>query len=374
MKYVDYKLTLELTDIKNLKRIKGFRVGENEGRRIILTFSENGKAFSLDGVTGVFRVKTPNGNEWYNNVVVIGNAIYIVPSTFEKEGIARCEIQLSDDSGILYSPSFEIEVGERVCGDDVVEGSNEFTALQELMLEVGDLQEVKKSSIASRDDAEGFASAAEESARASSESASLSNFYASESSARALESVEARDDAKIYSSNASRYSISAGDSMVAAGNYAQDAQNYSEQAKAQVDLLHDEWNFTLYEDSPDWISGGGAFYGFHILKKIKLSSGKKYYVKINVEAEADDIVGFFLGYNGTVSQPMTYVDGYYECEFNGFDFEGETRIGWESEWGSITATKITISQMDSMAEVLGNIDKALDRIIAIQDSLIGGEG
>lgn len=373
MKYVDYKLTLELTDIKNLKRIKGFRVGENEGRRIILTFSENGKAFSLDGVTGAFRVKTPNGKEWYNNVDVIGNAIYIVPSTFTKEGIARCEIQLSDDSGVLYSPSFEIEVGERVCGDDVVEGSNEFTALQELMLEVGNLQEVKESAITSRNEAEGFASAADESARASSESASQSSFCASESSASASKSAEARDEAETFAEKAEtevgkaqNYSGSANAAAVA-------SKMYSEQAKAQVDLLRDEWNFTLYEDSPEWISGGsGAYPGQHINKSIKLVSGKKYYVKINVKAEADDIVYFSLGYE--VYRQMTYVDGYYECEFNGFDFEGETRIGWESEWGSITATKITISQMDSMAEVLGNIDKALDRIIAIQDSLIGGEG
>lgn len=374
MKYVDYKLTLELTDIKNLKRIKGFRVGENEGRRIILTFSENGKAFSLDGVTGAFRVKTPDGKEWYDKVVVIGNAIYIVPSTFTKEGIARCEIQLSDDSGVLYSPSFEIEVGERVCGDDVVEGSNEFTALQELMLEVGNLQEVKESAIASRDEAEGFASAAEESEKAAAESASQSSFYASESSASASESAEARDNAKTYSNNASRYSLSAGESMVKAGNSAQDAQDYSEQAKAQVDLLRDEWNFTLYDDSPEWISGGVAYPGYHINKSIKLVSGKKYYVKINVKIEAGDIVYFFLGDGSEVWQPMTYVDGYYECEFNGFDYDGETIIGLESEWGKIMATKITISQMDSMAEVLGNIDSALDRIIAIQDSLIGGEG
>ena len=139
-------------------------------------------------------------------------------------------------------------------------------------------------------------------------------------------------------------------------------------SKADDTILQD----ILVDDSPEWISGGsGAYPGKHINRTIKLVSGKKYYVKINVKAEANDVVYFFLGYK--VSRQMTYVDGYYECEFNGFDFDGETRLGWESEWGSITATKITISRLDSMAEVLGNIDSALDELHRYAQALVGGD-
>jgi hypothetical protein len=243
------------------------------------------------------------------------------------------------------------------------------------MLEVGNLQEVKESAITSRNEAEGFASAAEESASASSKSASESSKSASDSSKSASESENARKEAETFAEKAEIEVGKAQNYLGSANAAAVASKMFSEQAKAQVDLLRDEWNFTLYDDSPEWESGYYARPGKYIVKPIKLSSGKKYYCKINANAEVSNFYLYMMDGNLLLLYKyMTYVDGYYECEFEGFDFEGEMKIGWEPDYGSIIATKITISQMDSMAEVLGNIDKALDRIIAIQDSLIGGEG
>jgi hypothetical protein len=132
------------------------------------------------------------------------------------------------------------------------------------------------------------------------------------------------------------------------------------------------WEVVVYDTKPQWKYHRDAYVGEEIPVNVSLSSKKKYIAKIEVKAEASDIV--YLHFTDNIFKEMTYTDGCYECEFDGIDFSGDTYFAWESESGYISATKATVYAVTSMGNILGNIDSALDRIIAIQDSLIGGEG
>ncbi len=153
-----------------------------------------------------------------------------------------------------------------------------------------------------------------------------------------------------------------------AGVFAEQAKDYMEQTRD----IKSELGFILYDDNPQWEDFTVLEYGGQIPCNVSLSSKKKYIAKVEAEFVAD--AGFVsLGFEPTGPSTANYVDGCYLIEFNGIDFSGDARFCWASSDGSIVGTKVMVYAVDSVANVVGNIDSALDKIIAIQENLIGGE-
>lgn len=144
MNYSNYRLTLDVHDIRSNVVVK-VKKGDNS-KRLCISLTENGKVYQIsDKCTAVFKGKKPDGCILYNScdegspIGIDSNTIFyeMTNNTTNVVGVIECEISLiSGDGKVLVSPTFDIQVADApVDDDDVIDSSNEATALVKLISE-----------------------------------------------------------------------------------------------------------------------------------------------------------------------------------------------------------------------------------------------
>ncbi len=133
MNPIEYKITLDCRRAESQVTITA-KQGEASGRKITFSLNEGRLPYKVpSGVTAVLRAKKPSGAVLYNTCTVTadGNVEYIITTqTVAEVGKLPCELQLSQDGKVIFSPNFTLLVYKNLSVDSEVESSDEFTALQ----------------------------------------------------------------------------------------------------------------------------------------------------------------------------------------------------------------------------------------------------
>ena len=132
MNPIEYKITLDCR-LAESQVIITAKQGEASGRKITFSLNEGRLPYKVpSGVTAVLRAKKPSGAVLYNTCAVTadGNVEYIITTqTVAEVGKLPCELQLSQDGKVIFSPNFTLLVYKNLSVDSEVESSDEFTAL-----------------------------------------------------------------------------------------------------------------------------------------------------------------------------------------------------------------------------------------------------
>lgn len=142
MNYSIYRISLDIRKTSSQTSLSVKR--GDTARRICAVIKENGNPYTIaDGCTAVFRMRKPmdkNGDRAivYNDCAIEGNTICydLTSANTEVVGIAECEFTLyGADGGVITSPRFTISIGDTVNEDGEVEsiGTNEITALTKVI-------------------------------------------------------------------------------------------------------------------------------------------------------------------------------------------------------------------------------------------------
>ena len=133
MNPIEYKITLDCRRAESQVTITA-KQGEASGRKITFSLNEGRLPYKVpSGVTAVLRAKKPSGAVLYNTCTVTadGNVEYIITTqTVAEVGKLPCELQLSQDGKVIFSPNFTLLVYKNLSVDSEVESMDEFTALQ----------------------------------------------------------------------------------------------------------------------------------------------------------------------------------------------------------------------------------------------------
>ena len=134
-----FRISLDVHEI-NAQVTLHVKKGDTASREILTTLTENGKPYQITGdCAAVFTAKKPDGNLIYNACVIQGNVIEyaMTAQTTAAAGEMLCELRLyGADSALITSPQFIVIIDDTVYSDgDVVESSNEFSALTALVNE-----------------------------------------------------------------------------------------------------------------------------------------------------------------------------------------------------------------------------------------------
>ena len=135
-------ITMEMSgDIK--KYMVSAVQGDRATRCVLVKLVNNGEPYMIpDGARAIVNIKKPDGKFVYNKCTYSGNEVTIdlTSQALAASGTAYCnvEIRTADDTQIITSATFEIEIEMTQRSDSAIESSNEFTAIE---VKVNDLIE-----------------------------------------------------------------------------------------------------------------------------------------------------------------------------------------------------------------------------------------
>ena len=132
----NYYISLDIHDTAS-QAVLTVKKGDNS-RKISASFTENGKEYVIaEGCTAVFTAKKPDGTKLYNDCMIEDNSIMYVTTnnTTSAVGVAECEFRLlSPGDKLLVCPRFTLIVEDTVVDDgDVIDSSDEFSALSKMV-------------------------------------------------------------------------------------------------------------------------------------------------------------------------------------------------------------------------------------------------
>ena len=139
MNYSDYRLSLDIHDEDSGQSLNVKR-GDNKSRRIYITLRDGSQPYHIsEDCYAVFAATKPDGKILYNSCTISDCTIQyeMTGQTTNVAGVTECEIRLyGADNQLITSPRFLLIVDETVYDDDkVIDSSDEFTALTELVSE-----------------------------------------------------------------------------------------------------------------------------------------------------------------------------------------------------------------------------------------------
>lgn len=86
-------------------------------------------------------IEKPDGMEIYNSCTISGNQVTYKPTTqsFAAVGTNKCQLQITEANGTAISFIIYADVTENIIDSDAIESTDEFTALEEALQQVGEL-------------------------------------------------------------------------------------------------------------------------------------------------------------------------------------------------------------------------------------------
>ena len=133
MNPIEYRIDLDCRRAESQVIITA-KQGEASGRKITFSLKEGRLPYKVpSGVTAVLRAKKPSGAVLYNTCTVTedGKVEYVITTqTVAETGAIPCELQLSQNGRIIFSPNFTLLALRNLKVENEVESSDEYTALQ----------------------------------------------------------------------------------------------------------------------------------------------------------------------------------------------------------------------------------------------------
>ena len=144
MNYSDYRLTLDIYDVRSNTVVKVKR--RTNTKRLCISFTENGKVYEIaDGCTAVFKGKKPDDTKIMNDCDIENNTIYYVMTnnTTSAVGIVDSEVSLyGSDGKVISSPTFSILVEDNpVHEDDEIDSTDELGAFASMSVRLNATEE-----------------------------------------------------------------------------------------------------------------------------------------------------------------------------------------------------------------------------------------
>ena len=114
--------------------------GDRKTRYIVAKLLNNGEEYTIpSGAKAIVNIKKPDGKRIYNSCTYSGSEVTVelTSQALAASGTAYCDIEIrtQDDSEIITSVTFEMEIEESMRSDKAIQSSNEFTALEEKISE-----------------------------------------------------------------------------------------------------------------------------------------------------------------------------------------------------------------------------------------------
>lgn len=236
-----YEVSMELWDDNHALHLFSVR-GEAAARTVHVQLKEQGNAVDLTGKEVRVYMLTPNGSRIFSNCVLedAKNGKLSFPITakaLERRGLVECELWISEDSDmVLKVTGLKLEVRESIMDEDAIEGSDEFSALVEMlgsMKQWESEEEARKKAEAERmlgEQQRQQEETARQEAEGSRAGAEAARAAAEEERAAEFEALQAESQA------GAAYAKEQGDYAKAQGGYAKEQGDY---AKEQYDRLKD---------------------------------------------------------------------------------------------------------------------------------------
>lgn len=151
-----YWISLDIHDTAS-QAVLAVKKGDNS-RKICASLTENGKEYAIsEGCTAVFTAKKPDGTKLYNDCVIVDNSITYVTTnnTTSAVGLVECEFRLiSPEDKLLVCPRFTLIVEDTVVDDDdVMDSSDEFSALSKMVGKVERADEMAQEALDAAEEA-----------------------------------------------------------------------------------------------------------------------------------------------------------------------------------------------------------------------------
>ena len=110
--------------------------GDRRTRYIIAKLLNSGEPYSIpEGARAVINIKKPDGKHVYNACTYSGAdvTVELTSQTLAASGTAYCDIEIrsEDDTQVITSASFTMEIEESQRNDNAILSSNEFTELED---------------------------------------------------------------------------------------------------------------------------------------------------------------------------------------------------------------------------------------------------
>lgn len=236
-----YEVSMELWDDNHALHLFSVR-GEAAARTVHVQLKEQGNAVDLTGKEVRVYMLTPNGSRIFSNCVLedAKNGKLSFPITakaLERRGLVECELWISEDPDmVLKVTGLKLEVRESIMDEDAIEGSDEFSALVEMlgsMKQWESEEEARKKAEAERmlgEQQRQQEETARQEAEGSRAGAEAARAAAEEERAAEFEALQAESQA------GAAYAKEQGDYAKAQGGYAKEQGDY---AKEQYDRLKD---------------------------------------------------------------------------------------------------------------------------------------
>ena len=128
-------ITLELTGDERLYMVSA-KQGDKQTRYVRITLTNNGKVFMIPtGYILIANIKKPDKHFCYNECKVEDNKVLVelTNQALAAAGTAHCDIEIRDEQNtyVLSSQAFTIEIEETNRNDAAIESCNEITVLEE---------------------------------------------------------------------------------------------------------------------------------------------------------------------------------------------------------------------------------------------------
>ena len=218
-------------------------------RKILITLTDGGIPYRIaEKCYAVFTAKKPDGTALFNSCTIEDNTIvyHLTGQNTNVLGEVACEVRLYGyDNELITSPRFSMIVADTVYhDDDIIDSSDEFTALTEMVTRGNELLNDYETALEQLEDIRDTTVEASEVAQASAEIAQASAKIASDSADSARQSKDAAaDSATAARESADRAAISeerAADSEERAARSADSASASAEAAKKAAENV--QWN------------------------------------------------------------------------------------------------------------------------------------
>lgn len=129
------RINIEMTgDTK--RYLVSAKQGDKATRYVIAKLLNDGKAYTIPtGARVVFNVEKPDGKHVYNTCTYSGSEVTVelTNQTLAAVGTAFCDIEVrtSDNTQLITTASFTIEIEKSMRNDDAILSANEFTELED---------------------------------------------------------------------------------------------------------------------------------------------------------------------------------------------------------------------------------------------------
>ena len=234
MKDAVYKISLDIHEHGSQTAIKAKNT--DTGRKLFVSLRSGGTPYIIeDDCYAVFKATKPDGTILYNACTIENNEIIyeFTSQTCAAVGRCRCEIALYGlDDKLITSPRFMLLVDGTIYPDDVVESTDEFSALTGL---VGD-------TLKSINEATEAAKSANESAESANNAKNDANQAAESASQAATAATQATQNANTATGNANTATKNANEATNRANEAAQAANNATSSVSQATERANEATN------------------------------------------------------------------------------------------------------------------------------------